>query len=145
MWRGPWKRAQRCLIPAIGFYEWHVLEGGGRQPYYIHAADQAVFCFAGIWDASRREDGTEILSAAIITLPGNELLRSIHNAGANPHRMPAMLSREQQQIWLAGETAAAEASLQPYPAELMSAWPVSLRVNSPKNDDASLIDPVAQA
>jgi len=29
--------------------------------------------------------------------------------------------------------------LQPFPAQLMTAFPVSKRVNSPKNDDAELI------
>ena len=31
--RGPWKRAQRCTLPALGFYEWPVLEDGKKQPY----------------------------------------------------------------------------------------------------------------
>src|SRR3954449_4411457 len=34
--------------------------------------------------------------------------------------------------------------LRPYPSELMTMWPVSTRVNSPKNDDASLFERVAQ-
>jgi len=33
--------------------------------------------------------------------------------------------------------------LTPFPAELMVMWPVSTRVNSPDNDDASLLDPAA--
>jgi putative SOS response-associated peptidase YedK len=32
--------------------------------------------------------------------------------------------------------------LVPYPADRMKAWPVSARVNSPKNDDAEIIVPV---
>jgi hypothetical protein len=31
----------------------------------------------------------------------------------------------------------------PFPAEQMAMWPVSTRVNSPNNDDASLLDPAA--
>ena len=33
----------------------------------------------------------------------------------------------------------------PFAAELMVMWPVSTRVNSPDNDDASLLDPAARA
>ena len=33
--------------------------------------------------------------------------------------------------------------LRPFPAELMRMWPISTRVNSPKNDDADLLTPVA--
>src|SRR5665213_3242452 len=33
MWRGPWKGGQRCILPAAGFYEWHVLADGSKRPY----------------------------------------------------------------------------------------------------------------
>jgi putative SOS response-associated peptidase YedK len=36
-----------------------------------------------------------------------------------------------------------KALLAPYPAEEMVAWPVSPRVGSVKNNDASLIEPIA--
>jgi putative SOS response-associated peptidase YedK len=32
--------------------------------------------------------------------------------------------------------------LVPFPADRMKAWPVSSRVNSPKNDDAEIIVPI---
>jgi putative SOS response-associated peptidase YedK len=35
--------------------------------------------------------------------------------------------------------------LAPYPAEEMSCWPVSARVGNVKNNDPSLIEPIAAA
>src|SRR3954471_8958612 len=35
--------------------------------------------------------------------------------------------------------------LQPFPSEPMAIWPISTRVNSPKNDDADLLKPLADA
>jgi putative SOS response-associated peptidase YedK len=35
--------------------------------------------------------------------------------------------------------------LLPYPDELLSAWPISRRVNSPKSNDEQLIEPVELA
>ena len=40
-----------------------------------HLADQEVFGFAGLWDRSVRADGTAVESGAIITMPGNDLMR----------------------------------------------------------------------
>jgi putative SOS response-associated peptidase YedK len=139
-YRGAWKRAQRCILPATGFYEWHLNADGSKQPFYIHALDQPVFGFAGLWDASTRADGTVVESCTIVTMPANALLAEIHNAPGK-QRMPAILQPSDHETWLAGSAPEAHAALLPYPADCLVAWPVSTRVNSPRQDDASLIEP----
>jgi putative SOS response-associated peptidase YedK len=138
-WRGPWTRGQRCVLPATGFYEWHVNEDRSKTPFYITCADQPVFGLAGLWDASRADDGSVIQSCAIVTMSPNSLLAEIHNA---KQRMPAILQSQDIQAWLTGPIDQARAALKPYPSDSMVAWPVSSRVNSPKNDDAQLIEPL---
>jgi len=87
-WRGPWSRAQRCIMPAAAFYEWHMGENGEKNPFLIKLADQELFGFVALWDCSAKPDGTVIESCALITMPGNELMRHVHNTGAHPFRMP---------------------------------------------------------
>ncbi len=115
-------------------------DGKTKQPYYITAADQPVFGFAGLWDVSRHDDGTAVQSCAIITMPTNSLMAEIHNV---KQRMPAILAQEDIEAWLAGSPEQARATLKPYPDNLMHAQKVSTRVNSPKNDDAALLDAVS--
>ena len=138
-WRGPWKRGQRCILPALGFYEWQVRESG-KQPWYIHLADQPVFGLAGLWDASVAADGSVLESCAIITLPANPFMAEIHNSKA---RMPAILHREHHPAWLTGDPASARACLEPYPEQQMLAHTVSTAVNSPRTNAARLIEPAA--
>jgi len=66
-------------------------------------------------------------------------MSEIHNT---KRRMPAILSREDHEAWLTGNASDAKAVLRPYPDDLMVAWPVSTRVNSPRNNDPGLIEPV---
>lgn len=146
-YREPWERAQRCLIPACGFYEWQTQgdarsssRGGSRIPYYIHLNDQPIFAIAGLWERSRSAEGTWIESCVQITLPANQVVGVIHNT---QHRMPAILSREAREAWLAGSRDEAWSVLAPYPDEHTVAWPVSTRVNKPENNDAALIAPLA--
>jgi putative SOS response-associated peptidase YedK len=141
-YRGPWSRAQRCILPAAGFFEWHLLAGETKQPFFIHAADQPMFGMAGLWDRSRTADGSLIESCTIITMPANALMAEIHNAPGKG-RMPAMLPLGALDAWLYGSDGEARALLQPYAADLMTAWPVSLRVNSPRNDDPTLVEALA--
>jgi putative SOS response-associated peptidase YedK len=54
--------------------------------------------------------------------------------------MPIILAEEHHDSWLSGD--AGKEILVPYPAERMKAWPVSPRVNSPKNNDAEIMVPV---
>jgi putative SOS response-associated peptidase YedK len=136
-WRGPWKQGQRCILPATGFYEWHVNEDGSKTPFYITCADQPVFGFAGLWESSRGADGAALESCTIITMPPNPLMAEIHNV---KQRMPAILQGEDINAWLVRSPEEAHAALKPYPADSMVAWPVSMRVNSPKNNDGQLIE-----
>jgi putative SOS response-associated peptidase YedK len=138
-YRGPWKRSQRCILPVSGFYEWHLTPDNKKQPFYITCTDQNIFGLAGLWDRSVREDGIAIESCTIITMPANSLMHDIHNTGSNPHRMPAILAANDADAWLGGTVEQAQDSLKRYPADLMVAWPVSTRVNTPTNNDAQLI------
>jgi putative SOS response-associated peptidase YedK len=141
-YRGPWQRGQRCLQFAIGFYEWHVNAEGRKAPYHIYLNDQPVFAFAALWERSIKRDGAVVESCVHITMPANSLMREIHNGGSNPHRMPAILKREDVDIWLKGSVDEARAVLRPYEANLMVAYEVGGAVNSPKNNDALLLRPV---
>jgi len=141
-YRGPWRRGQRCLQIASGFFEWH-LDGQGRKaPYYIHLADQNIFAFAGLWDRSIKADGTAVDSVVHITLSANSLMQDIHNTGNSPHRMPAILRRDDWGTWLSGSVDQARSVLAQYPPGLMVAYEVSAAVNSPKNNSPSNIEPL---
>ena len=137
--RAPWNHGRRCIIPALGFYEWHVNPDGTKQPYYIHADSQDVFGFAGLWERSRADANAVTESCVMITVPANALMAEIHNSKT---RMPAILTREQHDLWLFADPPAAGAALAAYPEERMIAYPVSTRVDSPHNTDETLLEPL---
>jgi putative SOS response-associated peptidase YedK len=139
-WRGPWKRGQRCILPASSFYDWHLNADGSKQPFVIEVTDHPLFGFAGLWDRSVRPDGSAVESCTIITLPASKLMAEIHNA---KKRMPAILSAADRDAWLAGSASDAKGLLAQYPDGLLHAYRVSARVNSPRNNDAALIQPIS--
>jgi putative SOS response-associated peptidase YedK len=60
--------------------------------------------------------------------------------------MPVILKPETLPAWLGEDSADAarlKGMLRPYPSEEMTCWSVSQRVGSVKNNDASLIEPIA--
>jgi putative SOS response-associated peptidase YedK len=142
-WRGPWKRGQRCILPVAGFYEWKILEDGKtKQPYYIKPANSETFAFASLWDESRTDEGESIISCALITMPANEIMANIHNSKC---RMPAILNHAEIETWLTGTPEQARALLKQHPSEEMLAWPVSTRVNVPRNNSPDLVEPIKAA
>jgi putative SOS response-associated peptidase YedK len=125
---------RRCLIPADGFYEWKKVPGG-KIPYSIGMADNSPFVFAGLWEGWKDLGNNEWLhTCAIITGEPNEFVREIHT------RMPVILPKEHHDAWLFGE--AGKEILGPFPSDRMKAWPISDRINTPKNDDPEIIVPV---
>ena len=140
MWRGPFRRS-RGVVPATGFFEWKKT-GGAKQPMYITPKDDGGFLFAAVYDSWINEHGETVESCAIVTTSPNDFMANIHN------RMPAILDEETVALWLDPATTEADSLqpvLMPAPGESLQTRAVSTRVNSYKNDDAGLIDPVATA
>jgi putative SOS response-associated peptidase YedK len=131
-------RARRCLVPASGFYEWQRLPGGPKVPHWIHAPDGRPLAFAGLWETGRRGEAEPVRSFCILTTTCNEAVRPVHD------RMPVILDGPDRDLWLDpdADPAALQPLLRPY-AGALALHPVSTRVNSPRNDGADLIEPVA--
>jgi putative SOS response-associated peptidase YedK len=134
--RDAWKRDQRCLVPASGWYEW-VDEGGAKkQPYFIQAADgQNPIMFAGLFSRWTGPEGNEIATYTIITTEALGEIRRIH------HRSPRVLLAGDWQTWLAGTAAEAEAFLEPQQVRLQ-VHQVGPDVGNPRNQGEQLIAPL---
>jgi putative SOS response-associated peptidase YedK len=139
-----WKHAQRCLVPATGFYEWQVVAGQKhKQPYNIGIARHPIFAMAGLWEESfNPETAQKIESFTIITTTANPLMATIHNT---KERMPVLVAPEQYQLWLRGSSSEAEALLNPYPEAAMTAYKVSTYVNNPHNNDEKCLQKLAES
>lgn len=132
-YRGPF-RHHRCLIPVDGFYEWHSEDG--KQPYYIHHANQTPLALAGLWDHWDDGEGDKIESCTIITTPANHFMLPIHE------RMPVILPPEMFDSWLSrDEPDMLQGLLAPYTRADLAMERVSRAVNNPRNDSAALIVP----
>ena len=129
-------RRRRCLIPATGFYEWEKRSDGSRQPWHITLEGGVPFAFAGLWDHWSAPDGSEVESCTIVTTGAAASIASIHE------RMPVILDAPDHSVWLAGTPEEAADLLHPYSGALRS-YTVGSRVNSVRNDDASLVEPAA--
>jgi putative SOS response-associated peptidase YedK len=127
---------RRCLVLADGFYEWK-REGITKQPYYIRMKDHRPFAFAGLWERWEKEDPA-IESCSLITIGPNAVMEPIH------HRMPVILATTQYAEWLDAslqETERLNLLLRPFPPAEMEAYPVSLMVNNPSNDQPECVMP----
>jgi putative SOS response-associated peptidase YedK len=132
-------KGRRCIVPANGFFEWQTLDDR-KQPMFITLKSGTPMGLAGLWENWKDPQGNWLRTFTIVTGEPNEPVASIHN------RMPVILRSEDYGLCL-GETPADAEALKSacalYPAEDMRAYPISTRVNSPRNDDAGILEPVA--
>ena len=123
-------KKRRCLVVADGFYEWQSI-AGAKRPIHIRFKSGKPFGFAGLYETWNSPEGEEITTCTIITTEANELMRPIHE------RMPVIIPKEKEDLWLDPKTeeqALLLGLLKPYPADQMEAYPVSKKVNSPRNN-----------
>lgn len=148
MWKGPLAKS-RCLIPALGWYEWKQVERTDpatgeiiktRQPHFFHLRDDQLFAFAGVmamWKPANDDEWQA--SCAILTRDAAGPAADVHD------RMPVVLSKDSENGWLDPKITD--------PAQAMAAalregvtgiehHPVSSRVNVASNDDEGLVGEV---
>ncbi|MEN9752951.1 MAG: hypothetical protein RL670_642, partial [Actinomycetota bacterium] len=91
---------RRCVIPASGYYEWHVAADGTKQPFYISAGPDGMLALAGLYewwrDPSKAENDPSrwLLSATTLTKDTAPELAHIHD------RNPVLLTPETLDAWI---------------------------------------------
>jgi putative SOS response-associated peptidase YedK len=135
--RDAWKRGQRCLVPATGWYEWREVGPKRKQPYFFQAADGLnPLMFAGLWSRWRNpDDGMPIDSFAILTGNALGVVAQVHD------RQPHVLPPDAWRAWLEAPVAQALEMLEPAPLPVR--WhTVGAAVGNVRNDDARLVEAV---
>lgn len=88
--------ARRCLIPATGFFEWHL---HNKEPHIVTPTKGKLLAFAGIWDRWRDPMNNDVVvSCSIATTDATGPLADIHQ------RMPVILDQAAQDAWLSAKT-----------------------------------------
>jgi len=132
-------KKRRCLVLADGFFEW-LKQGTTKTPMFIRLEPERSFAFAGLYEIWKPPLGAPLVTCTIITTEPNELVRPIHD------RMPVILPASSLDFWLdpsVEDHTRLLDLLRPLPADEMSAYTVSDRVNSVKNDSPDCIEPVS--
>jgi len=130
----PAARRQRCLVPALGWYEW---QGANppRQPWLFHLDGFRPFAFAGIWTSGGAEGPATF---AILTTDAPPNLAAIHD------RMPIVVDSADYARWLALDCDKEEAgTIIGNNRADMAVYKVSSYVNKPANNDAACIRPLS--
>ena len=129
-------RARRCIIPALGFYEWR--DEDGKQPYYFSRVDGQALMLAGIWEESEYK-GDRRTAFAILTDEPNALIAPYHD------RMPLALADGRIDAWLdLSQAVVPDASLL-LPLDQFTVRPMDRAMNNPREKDLARIDPEARA
>lgn len=149
MWRSAFLGA-RCLVPALGWYEWRsesrVDTTTGeiaelRQPYFLHLDGLAPISFAGLWSSWIPERGTEpLLTFSILTRPAAPGVAHLHD------RMPVVLPEDTYSAWLDPanrEPAALSTLVDTRALGDFRSHKVSTLVNNPKNQGEECMRPLA--
>jgi putative SOS response-associated peptidase YedK len=131
-------KKQRCLVIADGFYEWKK-EGKRKLPVYIRLKSDETFGLAGLYNIWTSPAGDEVRTCTIITTRANELIQLFHD------RMPVIIPEDKEDLWLdqgMEDKEMLQSVLQPYPADLIEAYAVSPKMNTPSHNEPENIEPI---
>jgi len=125
----------RCLLPVNGFYEWQATQTR-KQPMHIGMRDGRPFGLAGLYERWLSPEGEVLDTCTIVTTSASDQLRQVNE------RMPVIVPTEHYARWLDPANADVGDLVVPWSGESLRVYPVSMRVNAVRNDDAAICDPV---
>jgi putative SOS response-associated peptidase YedK len=131
---------RHCMVLADGYYEWKTV-GSRKQPYRITLKTGEPFAMAGIY--AREPDGFETaeknpVNFAILTTKANEAVAHIHD------RMPVILPLGREKQWLPPDPTGTHL-FPPFPAELLTSYPVTSKMNRASFNEPEAILPLEPA
>jgi putative SOS response-associated peptidase YedK len=128
--------ARRCLVPADAFYEWRQAGPGQvKQPFAIARQDGQPLVFAGLWEGWRSPGDLKVIrSFAVITTSANADIAPVHD------RMPVILEETSWPTWLGEVSGDPVGLMRPAADGTLELWKVGTAVNSPRNNNASLLE-----
>jgi putative SOS response-associated peptidase YedK len=126
------EEGQRCLVPALGFYQWE--EEGDKQPYFVRRSDGGLLVFAGLYD-HWKNDKDEIYSFCVVT--------TTSEMSSGDDDAPVILEPEDFDLWLEGKSGEAEELLRPFGGDL-EVYKVDGRVAKPRENDAALTERIVR-
>lgn len=129
------ERGQRCLIPCTHYFEHHWLDPEKKTtkkvPFAVRKKDDEIFTIPGLYAVwEEKVDGkvaSVILSYTMLTTTANALLKKLHNGGEHSGRMPLVIERDMEAVWLKPDATYKELKeVMQYkiPASRLQAWPV---------------------
>lgn len=133
-YRGAWRHGNRCLLPALGYYEWQK-QTAGKQPFFIRSEAGQPLLFAGLYEPGRNDSIP--MSCTMLTCAAREDLAAIHP------RMPVLFDIEQGRDWLRADLAQAAGMIGQSTGLAIESYAVDTRVNNARNDGDDLIEPLA--
>lgn len=128
---------RRCLVPFDGYYEW-MKTPEGKIPYRIKMTNTDIFTMAGLYEVWRGTEGKVIYSFTIITKEAEPVIAHLHD------RMPMILLPEQEKLWIDSSIPTKDVmhNIVPVPADYITWYRVSDRVNKVTENDAGLVEAV---
>lgn len=131
-------KSKRGIVLMSGYFEWQHMEHY-KQPYYIHSKNNTLLAVAALWDTWQSTLGEVIHSCCLITTQANSLVGPFHD------RMPVILDKEQQHIWLDtqhNDMDRLQSLLKPRPSQEMAMYPVSPKMNNWRYINSDTIKPI---
>lgn len=107
--------------------EYHHNNDKTKTSYLIYLPDEEVFSMAGVCDSLISPKTAKVYNTfSMLTTQANGLTYEIHKGGKNPHRIPVIINKQDEEKWLDPKLNKLDiqSMLKPFEASLMDAYAV---------------------